>query len=139
MKRTPLKRLTPLKRSTDSMKRTALKPMSDGRKIVNAQRKVIMESHFGPRRTWRCALKNDVTARAMLGECYGPVNAHERLSRTRAGRTDANLLDVTGVMLLCNRHNEQCENEPHKAHALGLVIHAWEADNSAVPNNEGEQ
>jgi hypothetical protein len=43
--------------------------------------------------------------RAKIPPCRGAVNGHEILSRARAGRTDANLLDVTNQRPLCNGHN----------------------------------
>ena len=58
--------------------------------------------------------------------CSGPVNGHEVLKRSRAGSTDANLLDMEGVVLLCNYHNGWVENFPKEAHEMGLAKHAWE-------------
>jgi len=122
MKRTPLKR-TPFKKTNSTgLKRTALKPVSDKRRAVNALRREAMEAHFGKRETWKC----------QVGElwgtpCFGAVNGHEILSRSRAGRTDANLLDMSGIILACNHHNSEIENYPIKAHELGLTKHSWEA------------
>jgi hypothetical protein len=52
--------------------------------------------------------------------CFGRVDGHERLSRARAGRTDANLLDVDGQVPLCSLHNEWMDSQSGLAAALGL-------------------
>lgn len=112
---------TPLKRGTAQLKRTRLKPVSDRRREVNAQRAILMEERFGPPETWRCQL------RAIIGTpCLGEVHGHEVLSRARAGSTDANLVDMDGIMLACDHHNGWVEEFPAQAHGLGLAKHAWE-------------
>ena len=81
-----------------------------------------MIEHFGDPRTWKCQVG------AIIGDkCYGAVHGHEILSRARAGRTDENLLDMSGILLACDYHNGWIEDNPKKAHELGLAIHAWEA------------
>ena len=113
LKRTPMKQ-TP-------MKRTPLKPVSDRRREVNKQRKEALLAHFGPREKWVCAVSNLIPTR-----CFGEINGHEILSRARAGRTDENLLDMSGIILVCNHHNSWIEDNPAEAHALGLTKHSWE-------------
>ena len=55
MKRTPLKRGAPLKRSTKPMKRgKGLKPVSDKRKVLNAERRDLLIKTYGPRSHWQC-------------------------------------------------------------------------------------
>jgi hypothetical protein len=132
MKRSELKRgastlkRTALKRSDSTLKRSKLNPMSDKRKKVNAERTKKMREHFGPSSTWRCTVKNNVAMLAEMGRCRGEVHGHELLSRSRAGRTDVNLLDMDGIILLCDFHNGWVEDNPKKAHDFGLTLHAWE-------------
>jgi len=111
----------PLERKPSTMKRTALKPMSDRRKEVNKKRRVALEEHFGKREDWKCSVRDILPTM-----CWGEVNGHEILSRARAGRTDENLLDVSGIILVCNHHNTWIEDNPEEAHALGLTKHSWE-------------
>lgn len=132
MKRTPLTRKTPLKRGTSQLKRTALTPMSDRRRAVNKERAKAQEAAWGPR-PWKCYVTTEQFFRTLtvrqknlslvMGPCYGEVNGHEILSRARAGRTDANLLDVSGQVPLCNRHNEWVETHPETSLTLGLARH----------------
>lgn len=112
---------TPMKRGGSQMKRTPLKPVSDHRREVNKRRKEVLESHFGPRDKWVCSV-----AQILPTMCWGDVNGHEITSRARAGRTDENLLDVSGIILVCNHHNTWIEDNPKEAHALGLTKHSWE-------------
>jgi hypothetical protein len=121
MKRGKPLRKTSLQRGDSQLKRSPLQPMSDNRREVNAQRAALMVETFGPRHKWVCSASHLIPT-----PCYGTVNGHEVKSRARAGRTDANLLDMNGIILLCNHHNEWCESNPDDAHALGLVKHSWE-------------
>lgn len=108
-------------KSAQPMKRSAIKPMSDKRKAVNVKRKEAMLDHFGSRETWEC------TVQGIIGTpCFGEINGHEILSRARAGRSDENLLDMSGIILVCNHHNSWIEDNPTKAHELGLTKHSWE-------------
>jgi precorrin-3B methylase len=103
------------------MKRTRLNPVSDKRKEVNRQRKEAMLEHFGKRETWVCSV------REIIGTpCFGDVNGHEILSRARSGQSDKNLLDMSGIILVCNHHNSWIEDNPKKAYELGLTKHAWD-------------
>lgn len=120
LKRTPMKR-TPMKRGNSQMKRTQLKPVSDHRREVNKQRKEALVARFGPREKWVCSVSHLIPTK-----CFGDVNGHEILSRARAGRTDKNLLDTDGIILVCNHHNSWIEDFPAEAHALGLTKHSWE-------------
>lgn len=123
---------TPLKRGSSELKRTRLKPVSENRRKVNKARREALEARFGPRSAWKCRFKGFVAgtpyADAETLRCHGAVNGHETLSRARAGQTDANLLDVSRIVLLCNRHNEWVESNPEAAHEVGLALHAWEVE-----------
>ena len=112
----------PLERKPTQMKRTRLNPISDKRREVNTKRREAMLEHFGKRETWKCSV------REIIGTpCFGDVNGHEILSRARSGQSDANLLDMSGIILVCNHHNSWIEDNPTKAHELGLTKHSWEA------------
>ena len=106
---------------SSTLKRTPIKQVSDKRREVNKQRKEVLENHFGPRDKWVCSVPHLIPTR-----CWGAVNGHEILSRARAGRTDENLLDVSGIILVCNHHNTWIEDNPAEASALGLTKHSWE-------------
>jgi hypothetical protein len=111
-----------MNRGGSQMKRSTLNPISDKRRKVNELRKIAMVQHFGDPRTWKCQ------GGSLIGDkCYGEVHGHEVLSRSRSGRKDENLLDMSGVLLLCDYHNGWVEDNPKKAHELGLSIHSWEA------------
>lgn len=108
------------------MKRPPLRKVSKRRARVNRERAKILEQHFGPREGWRCWIKDRPAAVAIAGTCSGFVSAHEILKRSRAGSTDANLLDVKGQELLCSKHQTWVEDHPIEANKLGLAKHAWE-------------
>ena len=103
------------------MKRTQMKPMSDKRRDVNIKRKAAMIIAFGDPRTWKCQIGETIGT-----PCFGEVHGHEILSRSRSGRRDENLLDMTGVLLACDYHNGWLEDNPKVAHELGLTRHSWE-------------
>ena len=111
----------PIERKASTLKRTPIKPMSDKRKSVNQQRKEAMLAHFGKRETWKCQGQT-----VFPHKCFGAINGHEITSRARAGRADANLLDMSGIILLCDWLNGWIEDNPKKAHELGLTKHSWE-------------
>lgn len=112
-----------LKRNTSTpMKRTPLRPVSKKRQEVNAKRRALLIAHFGNPKAWKCQIGLQIGTK-----CFGEVHAHEILSRSRAGRTDENLLDISNILLACDYHNGWVEDNPKKAHELGLAIHSWEA------------
>ncbi len=133
VKRTPLTRKVPLKAASagapsGGKRRARLAPVSERRRRVNAERARVLEEHFGPRATWRCAMRDDPAALATFGPCLGPVAGHEVVSRAASGRTDVNLLDVRGIILLCAQHNGAVEDNPQAAFRMGYKRHAWEDD-----------
>lgn len=103
------------------MKRTRLRPMSAHRREVNAERRIVVQYVF-QRDGFMCQ-----AAELGIGPCFGELTPHEVKSRTRAGRTDSNLLDPDGMMSLCAHHNTWCEDNPDAADALGLTMHSWES------------
>jgi hypothetical protein len=107
-------------------KQTRIKPVSKRRRQVSPQRARALEARFGPQEWWRCLVRDDSRLFDAMGECFGSVHGHEILKRSRAGRTNANLLNMDKVVLLCHHHNGWVENFPIEANELGLADH-WEA------------
>jgi hypothetical protein len=90
----------------------------------------MMLEYFGPRNTWTCYLHGiwTIALGIDVGQCRGRVDGHEVLKRSRAGQTDENLLDPTGIRLLCWYHNNVwVEDHPIEAHRLGLADHYGDA------------
>jgi hypothetical protein len=104
------------------MKRSRINPVSAKRKIENAQRKVLMLEKFGPRDGWKCSIPRYETPPG-TPPCYGYVNGHEILKRSRGG----SIIDMANVVLLCDLHNDWVEMNPTWAHDVGLAAHNWES------------
>jgi hypothetical protein len=96
------------------MKRTRVNPVSRKRQAKNAERKRLMLERFGPQEEWRCLLADP--------QCFGAVNGHELLKRSRGG----SITDMDNVVLLCNYHNTWVEDYPEEANKMGLSKHSWE-------------
>jgi hypothetical protein len=108
------------------VKRTPLRPVSKKRQKVNVERRRVQEQAWGPQDEWRCWFRDRPASMSLAGPCAGGVWGHEILKRSRAGSTDANLLDIDNQVPLCNLHNSWVEDHPDKAHWLGLSRHAWD-------------
>ena len=102
-----------------------MRQVSKHRDRINRQRRILQEAAWGPR-PWTCWFRDRGWALSIAGPCYGAVNGHEILKRSRAGSTDENLLNIEGQVPLCSAHNTWVENEPEKAHEMGLSKHSWE-------------
>lgn len=99
------------------MKRSPLNRVSKKRKKENAIRKIVLADKYGPPANWKCELG------PLIGtKCFGPVNGHELLKRSRGG----SITDVDNIMLACNHHNSWVEDNPSEAYELGLSFHSWE-------------
>ena len=106
------------------MKRTPLRQVSRHRQKINRERRKLQEAEWGPKDEWRCWFRDNPLCMAVAGPCFGEVWGHEILKRTRAGSTDANLLNIKGQVPLCNAHNVWVENSPVEANKMGLADHA---------------
>lgn len=113
--------VTPLRRTK------GLRPVSEHRREVNEERERLQVEAWGPR-PWTCRFNE--FALALLhttgevvdgGRCFGRVDGHEILWRGRAGRTDANLLDVLHQVPLCSHHNSWVDTHPLEAKRMGLA------------------
>ena len=135
----PLARGEGLKRTESPLRRVRIAPISAGRREVNAARAKAQAAAWGPQ-PWACHLRArvgellDVEVRreppgvgysrgqVTVPPCRGKVHGHEVLSRARAGRTDANLVDVDGQLPLCDGHNGWLTTF---AAVPGLSEHSW--------------
>lgn len=106
MKRSPIKRRTPLK----ATKRIAAQ--SAKRKVDNRKRAVLRKQLLGERGP-RCEYP---------GCTKQWVDMHEVLKRSRGG----SILDPSNIKLLCRPHHEWTESHPNEAHAAGFLRHSWE-------------
>lgn len=104
------------------MKRSRLRPVSEKRRAENVERQKLMLEKFGPREEWRCKLRDDPLAQGVLGPCFGEVNGHEIVKRSRGG----SIVDMEIVVLLCNAHNDAVEMHPKESARMGLAAHSWE-------------
>jgi hypothetical protein len=84
----------------------------------------MMDENFGPREERICWFREHPQAMLVAGPCLGPVDGHEILKRSRAGRSAENLLDPKGIRPLCSKHNSFIEDKPRLANELGLANHA---------------
>ena len=126
MKRSALKRKTPLKQGDKPLRRTALrskpqrpkprsklKPVSEKRSRENAKRREVkkqMVAERGGRCQWPDGCPRDA------------VDAHEVKKRSRGG----SITDPENILLLCREHHDFTEAEPEQAAAMGLLKHSWE-------------
>jgi hypothetical protein len=113
------------------MNRKPLRRVSAKRRRLMVARKPVVQAVFE---------RDNYTCRAQgmpgVGECFGPLTPHEILSRSRAGRTDENLLNADGMLTLCAHHNTWCEDHPPEAEALGLTMHAWDVSDLSADQCE---
>ncbi len=101
-----MKRGAPLRRTK------SLNPVSEKRKLENQQRAEAM----------KIVRKRDGT-RCVVGPlwgtpCFGPLHGHEIKSRAQGG----SITDPNGIVLCCDKHNEEIANTRPKAESLGLAV-----------------
>ena len=126
-RRKPLQRKTPLKQGAELKRSGRINPVSKRRARVNRQRSKNLREAWGPK-PWLCQFAR-FGSRHLAGveismqelRCFGEVDGHEILKRSRSGR-DENLLDPSGMVPLCSHHNSWVERFPKEAEALGLSI-----------------
>lgn len=113
MRRTPLKRTTPLARAK------RLSPRSAKREAEAAERFIVRERVFA--RDGHCCVVpllavNAGLGQVMVGACYGPLTYHH-LKKASAGGP----YTVDNGATACAFHNGWIEDRPHLARSLGLV------------------
>ena len=103
--------------------RARINPVSKRRQRVNRERQAALVAAWGPR-PWRCHFetydRRGTLTTLAPSSCCGPVDGHEIWKRSRS-RTDANLIDPSGIVPLCSHHNAWVELWPDAAQALGLA------------------
>lgn len=132
MKRSPLKRRTPLKRGG------RLAPMSPKRRSEARQRREVL-IEVARRDGERCWAQVAIAARPDVARhrdwpitCAGPVDGHE--VQTRARRPGGHL-DPTNIRLVCRRHHEWIDTHQVTALTLGLLSNSWDrGDPDATPH-----
>jgi hypothetical protein len=107
----------------DEVKRTPIRKVSKKRAKEDRERAKLLEARFGPRRWWRCEVRDRPVMMAELGACRGLVHGHEVVKSSQM--KDARL-DMDNIKLLCDFHNGWVEDNPVRAHELGLMKHNWE-------------
>ena len=133
---------TPLKRSSTPMKRTALKrgggklqSRSPHRKEVDVLRAANQVEAWGPR-PWNCTFRDYATgnpeAMASGGNCYGKIDGHEIVARSRDS-SDENLTNPDGQTPLCAHHNGWVSQ-----HTNGLAADIGLSRRREVDNEEDE-
>ena len=106
MKRSPLRRNTPLKAGK------ALNAQSKRRRAENKERAVLREQLLAERGPI-----------CEYPDCRSRwVDMHEVKKRSRGG----SILDPSNIKLLCRPHHEWTEREPNEAQAMGFLKHSWE-------------
>lgn len=117
MKRTPLKRGKPLKRTGRLSHRSK-------KREEEAAERAIVRAHAYARDGWRCRMAGmGEFFPADVGPCRGPLDAHEVIPRSawRAG-----YLVLDNVVSVCRAHHDWIGEHPALAHDLGLHGYSWE-------------
>lgn len=112
MKRSPLRRVTALRR------RRALSKMSAKRRAIAPKRRELVVRLLGER---RCEFPIDRLRGFTCGALGSSV--HEVLTRARGG----DILDESNCMVVCAEHHYWIHANPLQAVALGVLAHSWEA------------
>lgn len=116
MKRSSLKRNTPLPRGDSKLARTGrLRPVSRRKAKERRQAEPVVQAMY-KRDHRQCALR---FLRPETGDCMGPSTPHHlrKQSKERGG------WDLDNLLTLCARHNDWVENgDPALAYRLGLVV-----------------
>lgn len=111
-----LERRTPLRRTGGPKRSGRVRVVSSKRAAESDDRRDVRMALF-VRDQGRCALAGVTDA----GRCVGPWSAHHVV---KAWKRPPYTLDV--LVTLCTGHNEWVENEPTRAHSLGLVVREGE-------------
>lgn len=112
MKRSPLRRLTPL-RSTSTLKRTT--PLKAGK-----------QSRGVPKDVYAAVVLRDGGCRAVSlirsVQCAGRIDPHHIIRRSQGGPdTPENLV------CLCRAHHSWVHEHPEQSYALGLLRRSWQS------------
>lgn len=108
MRRTALRRLTPLRR------RKRLNPVSAKRAAIADERRALVARILSERP--RCEVNDGYRC------LRASAHLHERLTRARGG----SILDPTNVVAICWNHHRYIHDNPEWAASRGLLQHSWE-------------
>lgn len=116
MKRSPLRRYTPLKGGTP-LRRTPIRPVSAKRQRENRERRAMAEQRWPDGRPlcvvpWCGLLADDL---------------HEPLTRARCG----SIVSEDNTEPTCRGHNEELTREPAWGYELDLLVHSWDRRSAA--------
>lgn len=115
MKRTPLKRTTPLKRGPAPKRNTPIAPMSTKRKRMSVKRRQFVSDVLATRT--RCEAGPSIRTKDSWHRCGGfSVDVHEVLTRARGG----DILDPDNVKAICRPCHDWIHR--HSAYALELGL-----------------
>lgn len=109
MKRTPLRRKTPLARSPAPLRRTPLSPVSQRLRL---QRKALEDWAAVVKAVGRCE------GACLPGECWGPLEAHHVFTK---GRYPELVDDLRVGCCTCQRHHRWAHENPIEAGVLGFL------------------
>lgn len=111
MKRTPIERKTPIRRSGSLPRVTHLRGRSRKRASEDVERgKVLAALRVGHP---RCQVP-DCTRASQDG--------HEVLTRARGG----SITDPANIRMICRTHHDFFHENPYAAEELGMMRHSWE-------------
>jgi hypothetical protein len=63
------------------------------------------------------------------GECHGPLNGHEIITRAQGG----SITDPANIVLLCDFHNEWCTEHTVLAVSYGFRVLRYNPDSPRIP------
>lgn len=123
MKRTPLVRKTPLRRTG------RLRAMSPKRRAEAAQRRAVIAAvklRDGDRCHAQVVISRRAEAAAVHGwpiTCDGPLDAHEKIPRSA---WPGGHLVTSNVIMVCRRHHDWIDAHEITAATLGLHGYSWQ-------------
>ncbi|MDE2096428.1 MAG: HNH endonuclease [Patescibacteria group bacterium] len=108
-----------LKPSDKPLKRTGrLNPMSAKRRAQAKSRAEIREAVFARDKVcqWPVSYGGQFGFALCASKCFGPLTPHHLLKASQGGQ-----YSMENLVALCARHNQEVEDHPMMARALGLV------------------
>ena len=116
MKRTPLRRLTPLKRGGWLLRRTPLRARSRKREQEQRTRNEMVRDELARREL--CEAGAVITHAGHNARCHGvAVELHEPLTRARGG----SILDPANTVAICRSCHDWIHVTPASATEIGLL------------------
>ena len=107
MKRTPIRRVSAKRRAAFTARRAVMKVVGERDKVCQFP---------GLYRTWRHYHRSDEFP-GPVSPCFGSLHGHEP---RKLSHYPEDYLDPERIVLLCNGHNDWCEDWPNARKLLGL-------------------